>query len=437
MIVDDLIERVMQKAGAAHAVGAQACMQQSEATGVSFENDKLKSAISSQKTEINLKVILDGKIGVSTTTDLHDLDGVVERALAAAQFGSPAHFQFSGFQPKPAVKVCDDRIASIPKIEMVQTGQGMLERVKAYNPEILVSCGSQKHVQKTEYANSAGGRLADESTDYKAGVFGQWIRGQDMLFAWHNLGSRKYDIDPEALTDRTIEWFRLAERTASVQSRNMPVIFTPHGLIVLLLSIQMGLDSKNVLLGESPLADKLEKQVADPRFTLVDDPLIDWAPGSSTFDDEGLPRRVTPLIESGVVQQFVYDLDTAGRAGKQPTGHGSGRWPTNWAISPGDTPYEDMIRSTRQGLLVHSVMGLGQGNPISGEFSVNVSLGYKIENGEIAGRVKDVMLAGNVYDALKDIAAIGDQPEWVSGDMAWITMFAPPIQIGKLSVVGK
>ncbi len=149
MIIDDLIERVMQKAGSTHAAGAQAFMQQSEATDVSFENDKLKSTLSSQKTEINLKVILDGKIGVSTTTDLHDLDGVVERALAAAQFGGPAHFRFPGPQAKPAVKVCDDRIAAIPKTEMVQTGQGMLDRVKAYNPEILVSCSSQKRIQKT------------------------------------------------------------------------------------------------------------------------------------------------------------------------------------------------------------------------------------------------------------------------------------------------
>jgi PmbA protein len=93
-----------------------------------------------------------------------------------------------------------------------------------------------------------------------------------------------------------------------------------------------------------------------------------------------------------------------------------------------------MVRGIDEGLLVHRVMGLGQGNPISGEFSVNVSLGFKIERGEVVGRVKDVMLAGNAYDALRNIAAIGDRGEWVS---AWFTGQMPYIQIGKLSVIAK
>ena len=79
-------------------------------------------------------------------------------------------------------------------------------------------------------------------------------------------------------------------------------------------------------------------------------------------------------------------------------------------------------------------MGLGQSNIINGDFSVNVSLGYKIERGEIVGRVKDAMLAGNAYDALMHISAIGDTPEWVSG---WGAMKTPPIQIERLSVVGR
>ena len=90
-----------------------------------------------------------------------------------------------------------------------------------------------------------------------------------------------------------------------------------------------------------------------------------------------------------------------------------------------------MIAGTEEGLLVHHVMGLGQSNIVNGDFSVNVSLGYKIENGEIVGRVKDVMLAGNVYDALHQIEAIGSEPEW------FMATHAPPIKLASLSVVAK
>ena len=116
----------------------------------------------------------------------------------------------------------------------------------------------------------------------------------------------------------------------------------------------------------------------------------------------------------------------------ESTGHGVGCGPTNVLVGEGTTSFEDMIRDIVEGIIVENVMGLGQGNVISGVFSVNVSLGYKIEKGEIVGRVKDVMLAGNSYDALNHVAAIGDRAEWV-----WGSLKTPPIQIEGLSVVAK
>ena len=89
MIVTQLIEKAMKK-----AQGAQASLGQSEATDVSFENDRLKSVKSSQSTGMSVKVIVNGKVGSSHTTDINDVDGVVARALEVAEFGSPAHFEF-------------------------------------------------------------------------------------------------------------------------------------------------------------------------------------------------------------------------------------------------------------------------------------------------------------------------------------------------------
>jgi PmbA protein len=212
----------------------------------------------------------------------------------------------------------------------------------------------------------------------------------------------------------------------------MPVIFTPEGMKVLLLALALGVDGKNVVLGSSPLAGKLGKKIAHDSFTITDNPLIDYAGNSGMYDGEGVPHQFTPLIEDGILKNFLYDLDTAGRAGAKSTGNGVGCSPTNLVIKEGDTAYEDMVKHTREGLIVHDVLGLGQGNPMSGEFSVNLYLGYKIENGEIVGRVKDVMLAGNTYDALKNIAAIGDTAEWAGG-----SLLTPPVQIAKLSVVAK
>jgi PmbA protein len=429
MIASQLVDRAMRG-----AQGAQATVSQSESTDVSFENDKLKSTHSSQRTQISVKVVVDGKIGTSHTTDIRDVDGVVARALESAEFGSPAHFQFPGPQQGTEVKVYDEEVLPLTKPEMIQIGQEMLELIKEYNPDILFSAEVGKKAGRTEFANSAGAEFTKEATDFGVWASGELVRGTDILNAWDGFDWRRREIDHLAIARKTVNWFRMAEQIAPVQSGDLPVVLTPRGLGIILLSLGLGLDGKNVLLGSSPLASKLGERIADPRFSVTDDPLIDYAAQSDTYDGEGVPRRVTPLIEDGVVKSFVYDLDTAGRAGSQTTGHGPGRSLTNVLVKEGDTPYAEMIGSIEEGLLVQSVMGLGQGNPISGEFSVNILLGYKIEHGEVVGRVKDVMLAGNVYDALNDLVAIGDKAEWVSGRT---NGHYPYLQLGTLSAVAR
>ena len=432
MIVEQIVEKAMKK-----AQSAQAVMRTQETSEVNFENDRLKSAESSQRTDIQVKVMLDGKVGTSSTTDPGDVEGVVKRALEAAEFGSPAHYSLPAAQPAPQVKTYDPALLPLGKPEMIQMGQGMMEMIKASNAEILASAGLNKNLVKNEFANSAGAVFADEHTDFNIGAGGQLVRGTDILYAGHSVGQKHRQVDAEDIAERAIQYFRMAERIAPLQSGELPVIFTPRGFVAILLSLLLGVDGKNVFLGESPLGDKLGQAIADPRFSLVDDPTLAFGANSSAFDDEGLPRKATPLVENGVLRNFLYDLDTAGRAGVAPTGHGSRRRPTNLVIAAGDTPYAEMLRGVKQGLLVHDFLGLGQGNPINGEFSMNVFLGYKIEDGEIVGRVKDVMMAGNAYEALKDISAISQERDWVGGPYAWYPGLMPYVQIGKLSVVAK
>ena len=83
----------------------------------------------------------------------------------------------------------------------------------------------------------------------------------------------------------------------------------------------------------------------------------------------------------------------------------------------------------KEGVIVEELMGAGQGNVMGGVFSGNVLLGYKVENGEIVGRVKNTIVAGNVHDALTHIAAIGSETRWVGG-----TIQTPPIMVEKLAV---
>ena len=132
MIVKKLVEKAMEK-----AQGAQASLSQSESTDVSFENDKLKSARSSQGTHMSLKVIVDGKVGSSHTTDINDVDGVVKRALEVAEFGSPAHFQFPSHGSHVKVILQHQQCDYVLMLDDVRVGDNQSLFYHARQPEVL------------------------------------------------------------------------------------------------------------------------------------------------------------------------------------------------------------------------------------------------------------------------------------------------------------
>jgi len=191
-----------------------------------------------------------------------------------------------------------------------------------------------------------------------------------------------------------------------------------------------------VLEGAAPLVGKRGERLFDERLSLWDDATIHYRPASRPCDDEGVPSQRTPLIEKGVVAEFLYDLQTAAIAGSRSTGSGSragGGMPapsvSALVIEEGDTAFEEMIRDMKEGLVVEILIGAGQGNVLGGEFSGNVLLGYKVENGEIVGRVKDTMVSGNIYDVLKELAAIGREAKWVGGMLRIPALYVPALAV--------
>ena len=106
--------------------------------------------------------------------------------------------------------------------------------------------------------------------------------------------------------------------------------------------------------------------------------------------------------------------------------------PSALVISPGDTDFCDMIADIKEGLVIEYLMGAEQGNILSGDFSGNVLLGYKIENGKIVGRVKNTMVHGNIYQSLNSLIAIGSDWRWVGGSLKM-----PSLYFSGLSVAAK
>jgi PmbA protein len=67
-------------------------------------------------------------------------------------------------------------------------------------------------------------------------------------------------------------------------------------------------------------------------------------------------------------------------------------------VAAGPTPKDELLARLEDGIVIKQLLGFGQSNLINGDFSCNVGLGFRVRDGEIVGRVKDTMVAGNFYE---------------------------------------
>jgi PmbA protein len=100
-------------------------------------------------------------------------------------------------------------------------------------------------------------------------------------------------------------------------------------------------------------------------------------------------------------------------------------------VGAGEDATEDMIAAMKRGIVVDQTLGSGQSNILAGEISVNVELGFLIENGEVRGRVKDCMVAGNVYDLLSRVEGVGSERQWIGAE------FVPAICVGGIKLAAQ
>ena len=421
------------------AENAEVIYEEGESRSVSFEHNKLKYIHNKSIRGVGLRIIKGGKIGFSSTTDLRSPESLVEKAVRSAQFGQEARFEFPTLNKFSEVKIFDKNVVDFPIEKAIILGKEVIDKALNTNPDCQCAVEVGKAIGTRRLLNSNGLDVSRNSTFHSMGIDVVLVRGKGLVWVGEGESSRKTVDGLMRSTEKILEKLRLAGKEVKVNSGLLPVIFTPKAVGLLLAPLEMGCNGKLVQKGASPLIGRLGEKIADERLTIYDDPTIDFAPGSYPLDGEGVNARRTPLLERGVLKNYLFDLQTAGIMSARSTGNGIRGFASqpapscsNIIIVPGDMKLEDMIKDIKYGILVDQVLGGGQSNTLAGEFSVNIDLGFLIEKGELIGRVKDCMIAGNVFEVFSHkLTAIGSQPEWYGDN------YVPALYFSGLSVVGK
>lgn len=435
--LDGALERILDLAKRS-AEQAEVFAVSSEETPVRFEANHLKQLSTRQTQGVALRLIKNGRIGFAASTAPDDVEGLVGMALDVAAFSAEARFSFPPRASYPDVAVYDEAALAVSTDAMAQLGQSLIDRIRMDAPDLLCEGGVRRSVQRVRLVNSAGADAGYRRTSFGLHVEGTLVRGTDMLFVGDGDVSCHPITSTDDITRNVLQQLAWARETASpCTTGRLPVIFTPDGFASAFSApLESAFSGRSVYLGSSPIGHRRGERVYDERITITDDATMAFRPSSRIVDDEGVPSRPLPLVERGVIAGFLYDLQTAGLAGVESTGHGERSLATQPGVSSstvvvteGDTTFDAMVRGIDEGVVVEALMGATQGNVEGGDFSGNVLLGYKIERGKIVGRVKNTMVAGNAHQALASVMAVGSGGRWVSG-----SLYVPPIAFTGLSV---
>jgi len=179
------------------------------------------------------------------------------------------------------------------------------------------------------------------------------------------------------------------------------------------------------VLGGAITADKLDQRVASDLVTLCDNGASVYAPhavGSLPVDDEGVQNERTAIIENGVLKAYLHNRETAAHYGVEPRGNARAYTymdeplirMTNTYIEPGETPYEQMLSSMKDGYLLKGLGQSGQADS-NAEFMFGVREAWRVRDGKLSELVRGVTISGNAFDTLLSIDAVGDRFEWEYG----------------------
>jgi PmbA protein len=384
------------------ASAAKISFAQRERIGCGFESGRLKSAETKQGASYTVTVLAEGRKGVATGTDAGDLDEIIDRAVTLAKMGSAAHFE--AYPPPGEVRPVEKwsrRVLELPRERLIESCQQIVDALKQYDPDLFIEASGTRGESEGLLVTTGGLCHRSTSTNWRLGAYAQRTEGTDMLFAgfgrsWNDLNDL-YDADH--IAGQILQDLRHGERIVEAPKGTCLAVLSPQVLGMLLYAVEMGVNGRNVAKGDSPLRGRLGEKVLDESITLLDDPHVPYAPGAAEIDGDGVPARKISIFTRGVLESFLYDLDSAGLAGAEPTGNGSCQ-PHCPELLGGTRAHEELIAGVEDGIYLRQLLGFGQSNLINGDFSCNVALGFRIRRGEIVGRVKNTMAAGNVYELL-------------------------------------
>jgi PmbA protein len=402
---------------------------------------KIENLVEAGSRHLGLKIIKDMKTAYATSSDFAEetLKHLIRNAIRRAAFGS--RDECAGLPPTAPEKIDGASLNLFdPEIKDLDAAIKIhlaleTERIALEDKRITNSHGASFVTNEvtTVLANSSGFVGSYDQTFCSLSV-GLQAGGTDDKVEDYWFSAERFFKgleSPEEIAKKAVERTVRQLNPRKIQTQTVPVIFEPSMTASLLGFLFACISGMAVYQKVSFLADRLGERIGNEKITVIDDGLIPGKLGSRPFDSEGIPSQKTAVLEKGRLSSYICNTYAARKLKLRSTGNadGTGVSPNNFYLVPGSKPPQDIISSTKKGLILVRTIGHGL-NPVTGDISRG-AFGLWVQDGEIAYPVAEITIAGNLEKILNQVEIVGNDLEFRTA------VCGPTIKVGELTVAGE
>ncbi len=439
-------EQILSLASSFKADAAEVFLRSYTATAVEVKERKVDAFDRARDIGAGLRVLIEGRLGFAFTTDLSgdSLRILAQSAATNARHAEPDEFHSIPGRPGApyqSVDIFDPEIVALTEAEKIKRVMAMEREAFATDPRIkrIRKAAATFSDSETMIMNTKGAEVSYKSTACSSSIE---VVAEDK---GESQAGSEFDVSRYYRKLKMEEVGRKGAQRAldllgarHIDSGKSPVVLETTVAQDFLSLMASGFSAESVQKKRSLFIGKLGREVASAAVTVFDDGLLEGGLGTAPSDDETVPMQKKTVIENGRLALFLHNVYTANKDKTISTGNGMrggfkgmpGVGVTNLYIKPGTDSLENLIASLDRGLFVTEVMGMHTANPISGDFSVGAT-GFWIEKGGKAFPVREITIAGNILDLMKNVAAVGSDLRF-SGRIG-----SPSLLIKELSIAGK
>jgi PmbA protein len=441
-IGQDLVERAMR----AGATAADVIVREGEEFVTTIRLGQIEQLKEAASKILGLRLFLGARSASSYSSDFsfEELDRLVARTLAMAKAtsedaanGLPDAALMKSYEGD--LQLYSPDVAALSTEERIQMARRAEQAALAADPRIRNSEGAS-------FESGEGTRAYVNSLSFAGSYRGSYCAITAIPIAqngggmqrdyWYSVSRRAGGLEsPETVGRKAAERALRRLGARKVPTCKVPVVFDQDTAQSLIGHVFEAARGDAIYRSASFLTGKLAQRVAGENVTIFDDGLRPGGFGSRPFDDEGIPPSITPVIECGLLRNYLLNSYAARRLNLHTTGNAArgvagppGISPKNFYLQPGSVSPEEILHSIKAGFYVTELIGSGV-NIVTGDYSRGAA-GLWIENGEIAYPVHEVTIAGTLPEMLNHITMIGSDLEFRSA------LASPTLVVEGLTVAG-